>query len=123
MARYEHLPIFKKAYELVLYFDGIVRNFSRYDKFTYGTELRERSRAILMGIVQANNVEDKVPYLLALREKLEALKILIRLCKDSRVFPNLNSFQYSINEVVGLSQQNEGWLGSCRKINVRGQNF
>lgn len=28
MAQYEHLPIYKKAFDLAIYFDKIVRNFS-----------------------------------------------------------------------------------------------
>lgn len=42
MAQYEHLPIYKKAYDLALYFEKIVRNFSRYHKYTLGTEMREK---------------------------------------------------------------------------------
>jgi len=33
MARYEHLPIYKKAMDLTIYFEKIVRNFSRYHKY------------------------------------------------------------------------------------------
>ncbi|MGD0948389.1 MAG: hypothetical protein ABSA52_13250 [Candidatus Binatia bacterium] len=32
MAQTEHLPIYKKAYDLCLYFEQVVRNFSRYHK-------------------------------------------------------------------------------------------
>lgn len=39
MARYEHLPIYKKAMDLTVYFEKIVRNFSRYNKYTLGSEL------------------------------------------------------------------------------------
>jgi hypothetical protein len=115
MARYEHLPIYKKAFDLAIYFDKIVRNFSRYNKYTYGTELRNLSRDILKGIIRANNARDKSPYLLQNREKLEELKVIIRLCKELQVFPNFNSFQFSLNEVVNISRQNEGWLGSSGK--------
>ena len=110
MARYEHLPIYKKAFDLAKYFDKIVRNFSRYDKYTYGTELRNLSREILKGIIQANNLVDKKGALLENREKLEELKVVLRLCKESRVFPNLNSYQYSVNQIIDISRQNEGWL-------------
>ena len=114
MARYEHLPIFKRTFELVKYFDQIVRNFSRYNKYTYGSELRNLSREVLKEIIRANNAPNKVPHLLVIREKLEELKVVIRLCKELRVFPNFNSFQYSINEVLNISRQNEGWLSSFR---------
>jgi hypothetical protein len=40
MARSEHLPIYKKAMEIALYFEQIVRNFSRYNKYTIGSDLR-----------------------------------------------------------------------------------
>ncbi|MBN1887428.1 MAG: hypothetical protein JW850_05540 [Thermoflexales bacterium] len=46
MARYEHLPIFHAAYELAVHVEKIVRHFSRYHKYTLGTELRNKSRGI-----------------------------------------------------------------------------
>jgi hypothetical protein len=116
MAQYEHLPIYKKAYDLTLYFEKIVHNFGRYHKYTVGTELREFSREVLRLIRQANDAEDKAPWLLKNRERLEDLKLTIRLCKDFKAFPNFNSYQFSINEVVDLCRQNEGWLkASARK--------
>lgn len=44
MAHYEHLPIYKRAYDLALYFEQIVRGFSRYHKYTVGAELRQRAK-------------------------------------------------------------------------------
>jgi len=84
MAQYEHLPIYKKAYDLTLYFEKVVRNFSRYHKYTHGAELRELSREVLRLIRRANDAEDKAPLLLQNREKLEDLKIAVRLCKEYR---------------------------------------
>jgi hypothetical protein len=43
MAQYEHLPIYKKAMDVAVYFEKIVKNFSRYNKYTLGSELREKS--------------------------------------------------------------------------------
>jgi hypothetical protein len=114
MAQYEHLPIYKKAYALTLYFDRIVRNFSRYHKYQIGAELRELSREVLRLIRRANDADDKTPILLQNRERLEDLKITVRLGRDLQAFQNFNSFEYSINEVVDLCKQNEGWLKSTR---------
>ena len=47
MARYEHLPIYQKAMELGVYLDTIVRNFSRYHKYTIGQDLGKRQNIIL----------------------------------------------------------------------------
>ncbi len=54
MAQYEHLPIYKKAYDFTLYVEKIVHNFSRYNKYTLGTELCELSREVLRLIRRAN---------------------------------------------------------------------
>lgn len=45
MARYEHLPIYKKALDVAVHFEKVVAGFSRYHKYTLGTELRNQSRA------------------------------------------------------------------------------
>jgi len=40
LAQYEHLPIYKKAFDLQVFFERIVKNFGRYHKYTHGTALR-----------------------------------------------------------------------------------
>ena len=70
MARYEHLPIYKKAMDLAIYFEKIVRNFSRYHKYTIGSELRTLSRDIVKLIIKANTTREKLPVLYELREGL-----------------------------------------------------
>ena len=47
MARHEHLPIYKSALDMTVHFEKLVAGFSRYHKYTLGTELREGSRALL----------------------------------------------------------------------------
>jgi hypothetical protein len=100
MAQYEHLPIYKKAFDLAVYFDNVVRNFSRYHKYQIGAELRQQSREVLRQIIRANNAVEKAPHLEKLRELLEDLKITVRLAKEAKAFANFNSFEYSINQVV-----------------------
>jgi hypothetical protein len=68
LAQYEHLPIYKGAFDLLVYFEKIVRNFSRYNKYSHGTELRTLTRKILTLIVRANNSREKLPVLEELRQ-------------------------------------------------------
>ena len=51
MARYEHLPIYKKAMDLTVYLEKIVGNFSRYHRYPLGSELRAKSRDL--GVIGA----------------------------------------------------------------------
>lgn len=120
MAHTEHLPLYKAAYDLCLYFEEIVRNFSRYHKFGIGTDLRDGARLLLRLIVRANGRRDKVPVLLEIREVTEDLKVLLRLGHDSQALPNFKSFEHAIGLVTGIACQNEGWLKSQQK--GRGQN-
>src|SRR5439155_16580108 len=86
MARYEHLPIYKKAMDLTVYLEKIVRNFSRYHKYTLGSELRAKSREIVVVIIAANSKVEKLALLLEIREKPEGLQVLLRIRKEVRAF-------------------------------------
>ena len=112
MARYEHLPIYKKAMDLAIYLEKIVRNFSRYHKYTLGSELRQMSREVVGAIIAANSKVEKLPHLVDLREKLEGLQVLLRIAKEIRAFASFDSYAYASNLVVDLSRQNEGWIRS-----------
>ncbi len=122
MARYEHLPIYKKALEVAVHFEKVVAGFSRYHKYTLGSELRNQSRAVVSAIVKANSESDKLRALLALRERLEELTLLIRLSKEVRAFRSFKSYQYAAEEVVSVSRQNEGWIRSLSGKVQGGQN-
>lgn len=110
MARYEHLPIYRAAFDLSVHVEKIVRNFSRYHKYTLGTELRESSKKVVKLIIQANTTRDREPLLLKLRQDLEWLKVLARLCHESGGFASTRAYLYVSEQIVGISKQNEGWL-------------
>ena len=89
-----------------------MRNFSRYQKYSIGQDLRDGARRALRLVVRANSRRDRVPVLLELREELEELKVLLRLCHDVKGFSNFKSFEYAITQVTEIAKQNEGWLKS-----------
>ncbi len=112
MARYEHLPIYQQAMAVAIHCEKVVAGFSRHHKYTLGTELRNTSREIVNVIVAANSAQEKLPRLLTLRERLESLLILMRLCKEVKAFKSFKAFQFAIEQVVAVSKQNEGWIRS-----------
>jgi len=114
MAYYENLPIYKASYDVTLHLEKMVAGFSRYNKYTLGSELRNLSREILKLIVRANSSQNKAELLINLRESIEELKVILRLCKDVKAFKNFNSYEYAATKVVGIARQNEGWLKSCK---------
>lgn len=46
MARYEYLPIYKQAMDVATHFEKVAAGFSRYHKYSLGTELRQASREL-----------------------------------------------------------------------------
>jgi len=89
---------------------ALVRQFSRYHKYTLGTELRDGSRRILARIIEANDSRDRGPVLAHLRQELEWFKVLARLCHESGAFASTRAYLYVAELIVGLAKQNEGWL-------------
>ena len=67
MARYEHLPIYKQAMDVAVHFERVVAGFSRYHKYTLGSELRNASREVVGLIIRANSERDKTEALKGVR--------------------------------------------------------
>jgi len=109
---YENLPVYKKALDLTVYFENIVRNFSRYHKYTVGTELRNLSRRILVLIAKANIRRERINTLAEALQSLEELKILIRICKEIKAFQTFKSYEFATRLTIEVAKQCEGWLKS-----------
>lgn len=113
MARYEHLPIYKSALDMTVHFERLVAGFSRYHKYTLGTELRDGSRAVLMQVVRANNAPDAVARsaeLVRLRERLEALLLALRVAKEVKALKSFAGYLHAVEQVGTVARQNEGWF-------------
>jgi hypothetical protein len=112
MARYDHLPISRAAFDLAVHIEQIVRQFSRYHKYTIGTELRACSRHALRLIIIANSQRGatRKATLLRLRQELEWFKVLVRLCHESNAFTTTKAYLYVSEQIVSLAKQHEGWL-------------
>lgn len=86
MARYEHLPIYKAALDAAVHFEQVVAGFSRYHKYSLGSELRQASRGVIQQVIRANAARERLPALLQLRDDLEAVLVLLRLAKEVKAF-------------------------------------
>ncbi len=116
MAKYEHLPIYKQALDLAVYLEKTVSGFSRYHKYSLGTDLRRLAHRNINLIVKANSETDRLATLKLLRESLEELMVSLRVAKELQVFRSLNSFIQAVERVIQLSRQNEGWIKSLQKL-------
>jgi len=115
MAQYEHLPIYKKAMDMAVYIEQVVKGFSRYHKYTLGTELRHLSREVARLIISANSKTDRLETLLQLRDTIEQFKVTARIGKEVKAFRSFNSYQQTAEMAVNISRQCEGWIKSVKK--------
>jgi hypothetical protein len=63
VARYEHLPIYKAALDAAAHCEEVVAGFSRYHKYSLGTELGQASREV----IRANAARERLRRYLFLR--------------------------------------------------------
>ena len=113
MARYEHLPIYKAALDLTVHLEKLVAGFSRYHKYTLGTGMRNASRAVLLQVLKANNAmnaQQRRDALLALRELIDALLLVMRVAKEVKAFKSFTGYLFAVEQVGSVARQNEGWL-------------
>ena len=106
---YENLPIYKKALDLAVYIEAVVVGFSRYHKYTVGTDLRNLSRRIVVLVAKANLKSVRKTALEEAMGSIEELKILIRICKEIKAFRSLKSYEFAARLTVDVARQCEGW--------------
>jgi len=117
MAKYDQLPIYRKALELIVFLENAVRHFSRYHKYSIGERLRQASWDVVTLVVRANNtpVAARRELLVTLRDKVEEVSIALAVAKELEAFANHNSWQQAARMAVDLGRQSEGWLKSTRQ--------
>ena len=100
MARHEHLPIYKAALDMTVHFENRVAGFSRYHKYTLGTELRQGSRAVLQQVLRANNAasrDQRAAELLVLRDLIDALLLAMRVAKEVKAFKSFAGYLHAVD--------------------------
>ena len=93
MARYEHLEIYKVAFDLTKHIEETVAKFPRYHRYTLGSEFRTLSYKAIVLIIKANNTVDKKLLLNELLITLEEMKVILHMLKEFKVFPSFGSFE------------------------------
>ncbi len=108
MAQYEHLPLFKDAYNFKLYFVKLSRGFPKDFKYGLATEIRKLSLEIIDNIILANNHFDKKEYLKKISILIERIKIKVRILKDLDVIKT-SSYKFIFESLLKISKQTNAW--------------
>lgn len=116
MARYRHLPIWKASMDLAVHLEQAVRHFSRYHKYTLGSELRQTAQRLCRLVARANDArgERRGEALDELVLAVEEMKTLLTLAQEVKAFANFNEFAAAADLAVGLGKQSGGWRRRVR---------
>jgi len=114
VAQYEHLPIYKQTYDLLLRIMTATKNFPREYKYTLGQKLKDEVIELVVLIYRANSVRDKEMHISAILERVQVVQLMIRLAHDMKILPRRH--YAALAEMTDtLARQAGGWLKSSGK--------
>ncbi len=108
MALYSDLPVYKATYDLLIAVFRFTKDFSKEYKYTVGESLKKETIELLTLIYRANVKRDKHEVLQEARERIEVIRLFIRLMKDMQQI-SLKQFVQINESVENVSKQLVGW--------------
>ena len=82
MSKYDELPIYKARYYLMLEIFRFTKHFSKECKYTVGESLEKETTELITLTYHPNSNKDKHDVLQEARERIEVIRLFIRLMKD-----------------------------------------
>ncbi len=108
MALYSDLPVYKSTYDLLVDIFCFTKDFKKEYKYTVGESLKKETIDLLILIYRANVKRDKKDLLQEARERIEVIRLFIRLMKDMQQI-GLKQFVQINTSVENVSKQLTGW--------------
>lgn len=113
MKLHSDLPVYKATYDLLLAIFQFTKDFSKEYKYTVGESLKKETTELLTLIFRANTRKDKHDILREARERIEVIRLFIRLMKDLRQI-SMKNFVTINQRVEDESKQLTGWQKSLQ---------
>ena len=113
MAIYNHLPVYKESYELLVELFRFTKDFNREYKFTIGESIKKETIEMIRNIYRANSSYSKKAIIQSARENVETIRLFLRLLKDLKQV-NLKKFVYLNEKIESVSKQLFAWQKSSK---------
>ena len=108
MGRYNELPVYKASYDLLLEIFRFTKNIGKEFKYTVGESLKKETTKLITLIYRANSKKDKYDVIQEARERIEIIRLFIRLMKDLKQI-SLKRFVLVNKQIENVSKQLTGW--------------
>ena len=111
MAQYQHLPIYKTAYDLLVELMNITKDYPRDFKFSLGEKIQNQVIELLVLIYKANSAKDKKDFIIEIINHVQFLDLYLRISFDIKILPQ-NKYCMLIEKTYSIAKQAQGWLKS-----------
>jgi len=108
MGKYDELPVYKASYDLLVEIFRFTKNFIREYKYTVGESLKKETLELITLIYRANSRRDKFAVIQEARERIEVIRLFVRLLKDLQQI-SLKKFVNVNKQIENVSKQLTGW--------------
>jgi hypothetical protein len=113
LALFSDLPVYKATYDLLLAIFQFTKDFSKDYKYTVGESIKKETLELLTLIYRANVKRDKNEVLIEARERIEVIRLFIRIMKDMQQI-SIKQFVQINESVENVSKQLSGWQKSIK---------
>lgn len=116
MSRYNHLPIYNTAFNLLKELHIRIPKLNKQYKYTIGSSLVSLNMDCIKMIIMANNknLNERKEILGELILKIEEIIILLRITEELKLFTT-NNYLILMENAVNFVRQAEGWKTNCSK--------
>ena len=111
MARFEHLPIYKKAFRFLVIIEEIVMNMQKKSRYTLWADLRNISRNFVVSIARINSMEikDRKNYVVSMFDFINQIYILLWVAHELKLFQKSTQYQMLFEQIYDIERQLEWW--------------
>lgn len=108
MAQYQHLPIFKTAYDLLIELMQTTKDFPREFKYSVGEKIQTNVVELIVEIYKANSAKDKLLFIDNVLEKIQFINLFLRISLDLKILP-VTKYAAFIEKSASIAKQAQGW--------------
>ena len=115
MARFEHLPIYKKSFILLVDIEKMVLNMQKRSRYTIWEDLRNLTRQFVVWITRLNSISEKesrLNYTKTMFDTINQIYILLWVTKELKLFQTKNQYENLLKQVFDIERQLEWWKKS-----------
>ena len=111
----KQLLIYQKLYDFVLWMYPLINRIPKSHRLVLGRHIEELCISLLVLVISANKVrgQKRSALQIEISNKLDKLRILIRLSKDLR-FISIRQYTYAAEKMNEIGKMLYGWMKSVR---------